>query len=239
MNLEEHTIASKNGSYSRKVWLHAAPTDDTHPVCIVLDAEYYLRDMEIAPITQQLMDENAIQEMTFVFISHVSAEDRHIDYQYNDEYRDFIVNDVVDWTKEKVPSIQNENHVICGLSLSGLMSVYIAAHHPALFPRCLAQSGSFWLKHEWFEEKLKSLGKLKTKFYMSVGDEETEENVTHQPNDLYQEISQVAGVKKAASVLEDLGAEVNFQIYKGGHAITPWKKEFPDAMKWLCFEKNN
>jgi hypothetical protein len=74
---------------------------------------------------------------------------------------------------------------------------------------------------------------VKTRFWLSVGDEETDTNVSHPPTGLFQGISQIAGVERARAVLEENGGDVNCHRYPGGHAIESWRAELGDALAWL------
>ena len=71
------------------------------------------------------------------------------------------------------------------------------------------------------------------RFWLSVGDKETDENVSHTPF-LYQEASQNFGVKNAVELLQKAGAEVHVHLYSGGHEPEPWKGELVGALRWLA-----
>jgi hypothetical protein len=74
---------------------------------------------------------------------------------------------------------------------------------------------------------------VKTRFWLSVGDEETDAKVSHPPTGLFQSISQIAGVERARAVLEETGGEVNCHRYRGGHTFESWRAELSDALQWL------
>lgn len=228
MLLTEHCTTGSTGEYTRDLWLMTAPTQETHRLCVFLDAEHYLRDMNCLPVISELMQNGLIPPVTCVFISHVSGEDRQRDYLWNERYARFIAEDVVAWCTEQA-NIQATDNVMCGLSLSGLAGAQIALLYPERFPDVLCQSGSFW----WLAQQELSLPKTSAKFWLSVGDEETETGVSHAPLGLFQEVSQIAGVEWAASRLQSLGATVKYRQYAGGHAIAPWREELPLALTWL------
>jgi len=226
MELQKHTVG---GDYSRDVWLLPGPQDQPHRLCVFLDGEHYIRDLQAVPILEELLDCGAIPPATCVFVSHVSSAARHEDYVWNNRYADFIANDLVRWAKEQVPSIQADDHFIGGLSLSGLAAAHIALRHPDLFSRVLCQSGSFW----WLADHALDLPTTQARFWLSVGDEETATEISHPPSGLYQRISQIEGVKLAAQRLEALGATIKLNVYPGGHAAAPWKAELGPALRWL------
>jgi len=69
--------------------------------------------------------------------------------------------------------------------------------------------------------------------WLSVGSEETATGVSHPPTGLFQRVSQIEGVKRAADRFEALGATVRYNMYSGGHAAAPWRAELAPALTWL------
>ena len=239
MNTEEYTIQGSCGNYERKSWLIRGPKENTHPLCLFLDAEHYINvepttgNMNALPVIESMLKSEKMPSMTIIFITHGSGAARHEDYTCNPQYAKFIANDVVEWARKEVPSITNENNVICGLSLSGLLSAYITLNYPEVFSYCLSQSGSFWWKHEWFRTMASKIFAHNQRFWLSVGNKETDVNVSHPPSGLFQEINQIEGVRKAVCLLQDLGGKVYHNLFQGGHDVDPWREELPNAFEWL------
>ena len=71
------------------------------------------------------------------------------------------------------------------------------------------------------------------RFWLSVGDGETQSGLTHQPSGMRQDLSQVDGVRAAQAALQAIGGEVHYHEYEGGHAAKPWREELPAAFAWL------
>jgi len=171
--------------------------------------------------------------MTIALVGHVSSAARHEDYTYNESYARFIGDTVVPWLNKEVPGLNDSGHVICGMSLSGLMSVYLTLQYPQHFSGCISQSGSHWWKHEWFAEIAKSKSPIDARFWLSVGNQETEVNIKHPPTDILQEISQIQGVEEASLVLKENSGEVHYHQYHGGHSYQPWLDELGPALQWV------
>lgn len=229
LTLEQHSLKSSCAEFTRDIWLLPSPVDYAHRLCVFLDAEHYLRDMKCLPVLQDLLEGGSIPPMTCLFVSHVSGETRHRDLTCNDRYSRFIAEDVVAWARERNTLLQEADNVICGLSLSGLESAFIAFRYPAVFPRALCQSGSFW----WLADHDVMFRPADLRLWLSVGSQETETNVTHPPTSLFQRVSQVEGVEAAVRRFEALGATVRYNPYSGGHAMEPWKTELAPALQWL------
>ncbi len=222
--------------YSRLLRLQRGPTDEAHRLCLLLDGEHYWRDMDAVPLLNELLSSGKLQPMTLALVGHVSGAARHVDYTCNGQYSRFIGEAVMPWLQNEVAGLQQGGHMICGLSLSGLMAVYQTLQYPKHFGYCLSQSGSHWWKHEWFAEMARQLAPISARFWLSVGGQETETDVRHPPTDLLQEISQIAGVKKAAQTLEAIGGTVYFNQFHGGHSTKCWREELGDALLWLVKE---
>lgn len=180
-------------------------------------------------VIEPLVASGAIPPLTCVFVSHLSGAARHQDYTWNPRYARFIAEDIVNWARQENPRLGNERNVISGLSLSGLQGAAIAFKYPSVFSYALCQSASFW----WLADHEVKLPPTTTRFWLSVGGEETATNVSHPPTGLFQRVTQIEGVERAAERFGALGATVKFNLYSGGHAPKPWRDELAPALTWL------
>jgi len=234
MQLEQHLVVG-NG-YARNIWYLPCPADIQHRLCVFLDGEHYQRDMQAVPALAELLEGPTSLPLSLLFVSHVAPGEgaaeyearRTADYTCNEGYARFTAEEIVQWATRRNPGIRPSGHVICGLSLSGLQSAFTTIRHPAVFSSCLSQSGSFW----WLHGRSLDLGPTKAKFWFSVGDQETATQVAHSPQ-LYQMMSQIAGVEMAAENCRRSGGTVHFCKYPGGHDMAAWKAELPTALRWL------
>jgi len=236
IHLEEKLITCRDTSYSRLLRWQSGPSDQPHRLYLLLDGEHYWRDMDAVPVLNRLTWEGRIPRMTFALVGHVSGAARHVDYMCNASYAEYIAETILPWLAKEVPNLLPTRHLIGGLSLSGLMATYISLRYGTLFAACLSQSGSHWWKPEWFAEFVRNHSPVSSRYWLSVGNEETATGVKHPPTGLYQGISQIEGVKRAVRVLEEAGAAVRFHEYAGGHAMAPWRRELEHALPWLVGE---
>jgi enterochelin esterase-like enzyme/ribosomal protein S18 acetylase RimI-like enzyme len=237
--LEEHAVSDRATGYERLLRVQRGPVDESHRLCLVLDGELYWRDMDAVPVLTELCNRGSIPAMTLAFVGHVSAAARHEDYTCNEIYGRYIANGVMKWLRAEIPNIRRGDHVIVGASLSGLMAAYLTLKYPEDFAYCLSQSGSHWWKHEWFAQMARASAPTRARFWLSVGDQETETNVKHPPSDLLQEISQIAGVNKVLQVLRQIGGTVHCHQYPGGHSVEHWCQELSQALPWLLAERSD
>jgi hypothetical protein len=50
---------------------------------------------------------------------------------------------------------------------------------------------------------------------------------------LFQRISQIEGVERAAKTFESLGASVKYNVFPGAHRCAHWRTELAPALQWL------
>ncbi len=235
MNLEQHTIESVYGQYHRSAWLLRGPAGQAHPLCVFLDGEHYLNDVNAAELLADAMANGTLPRMTCVFVSHVDAAARHVDFTRSDPYSRYIAEDVVNWAQQLVPGVTAKGNIICGLSLSGLASAYLLMMYPKVFSAALSQSGAFWWEFDDLANRARSIG-INGRIWLSVGDEETETGVTHPPSNMVQNMCQLDGVANAVSLFRELGAQVQDPVFNGGHSPQAWQAELIDALAWLVDE---
>lgn len=222
------------GGYRRTVWFSAGPDRTNHPLCVFLDGDHYLESVGAEAILRESIAAGRIPQMSFAFVAHHSAAARHEDYTCNDRFAGFVARHLLAWAVGRVPSIASEGNIVCGLSLSGLASAHIALTFPQVFSRSLCQSGSFWWRQQRFATLAREHAPTSgSRYWLSVGDEETEEDVSHPPTAMVQGVSQITGVVSAVEGLRAGGAEVEYHLLRGGHAFGPWADELGDALRWL------
>lgn len=233
MNLHENVIQSRSGICFRNVWLLEPLEDQPTKLAVFLDGEFYVNRMEAPAIIHQLQQRGAIPSMACLFVSHIDGLARHQDLICNPAYTDFIALDVVDWVRQRYPTLAQDDHLIAGASLGGLAAAFTALIYPQVFSRCLSQSGSFWWHDEWLTSTLAPISSPASKFWLSVGDQETSSGISHPPTGLLQDVSQVEACEHFAKALKARHHPVHDRVYEGGHEFKPWQEELPEALQWL------
>jgi enterochelin esterase-like enzyme len=226
---ERHVLRSTCGRYERRVWFVPGLSDGRHQLAVFLDGEFYLHDMDCLPVIRECMTQGNVLSMSCVFVSYQDSASRLEDYTCNADYSRFIAEDVVAWAKQHDERIAGPDHLICGLSLSGLAAAYTVMQHPGAFSSALCQSGSFW----WLADNAISFPSTSAKFWLSVGTQEIETGVSHPGTGLVQRVSQIAGVEEAARSFESRGGTVHQNLYSGGHDFSSWREELAPALRRL------
>ena len=236
IKLEKHNLTDAATGLSRSLHLLRGPLGQPHRLCLFLDGELYYREMKAVPVLSALLDPRARPHLTFAFLDHGNQKSREQDYTCNENFGRFITEKVIPWLQEEIPDLQPGRHLIGGLSLSGLMSAWLALRYPEHFHYCLSQSGAFWWNDEFFTKTAPQRAPADTRFWLSVGDLETEVDET--PPGSPPEVSQIVGVNNACRVLKSLGATVQYHEYHGGHSMPCWRDELEQALTWLLADGN-
>jgi len=236
IKLEKHNLTDAATGLSRPLHLLRGPVGQPHRLCLFLDGELYYREMKAVPVLSALLDPRARPHLTFSFLDHGNQKSREQDYTCNENFGRFITEKVIPWLQEEIPDLQPGRHLIGGLSLSGLMSAWLALRYPEHFHYCLSQSGAFWWNDEFFTKTAPQRAPADTRFWLSVGDLETEVDET--PPGSPPEVSQIVGVNNACRVLKSLGATVQYHEYHGGHSMPCWRDELEQALTWLLADGN-
>jgi enterochelin esterase family protein len=140
------------------------------------------------------------------------------------------------WLHQRYDDLPDHGHLIAGPSLGGLAAAYAALAYPQVFSHCLSHSGSFWWQDEWLTHQLDSMPHNNGKFWISVGNKETQTGITHAPSGMRQDIAQLDACERFAKSLSERGHTVHYHLFEGSHSTQPWKEELPMALQWLLGE---
>ncbi len=217
----------------RKVWLQHAQTPDPSDCVIFLDAEIYIENVKAFDILRDLQTSGRLASATCIYLSHLDAAARHFDFTCNETYSRFLATELLRAIEQNVGC--HKRYFLCGLSLSGLAAIFTALRHPKVFSGVLSQSPSAWWNGEWLSNSLAGIEPGPARLWISVGDGETEEDITHAPSGLYQKASQLHSVRRLARELETYRCFKRIQLaeFHGGHDTACWAAELPDALEWL------
>ncbi len=162
--------------------------------------------------------------------TNLAAAERHVDFVCNADYAKFIAVDVVSWLKREQPAIRDV--ILVGLSLSGLAAAHIATRYPQVFDTAIFQSPSFWWEQGRFAAELPAATNPEQRFWICVGNRETESGVSHQPSGLRQDWTQIAGCDFVCDAMRAKGYNFDYRSYEGGHDCSCWRDDLALALLW-------
>jgi enterochelin esterase family protein len=216
--LDEFEITSKDfGSRTIKVYVPqdkpaaTAGGTDALPVLYVEDGSDYVNRARAIQIQQNLVKAGKVRPFIMVFID---PKDRMKEYWANDQWADFVANEVVPEIDKRYRTIKNrDDRALLGASLGGVTSIWTALRHPDFFARVGGQSSSFWIDNERVVKALEKLdGTTKFKFYLDDGTLEGPDSS-----------------RKAVNILRDKGFDVTYNEAEAGHNWTAWRDRLADA----------
>jgi enterochelin esterase-like enzyme len=229
--LAQFEIAGESFNKARKVWVQPALAGQVKDCLIFLDAEFYIGSVQAPPIVANLQKAGDLPPVASIYLSYVDFVARANDCTCNHTFASFVATDLCRWIEQKVGRF--ERIFLCGLSLSGLAATFAALQHPTTFWGVLSQSPSAWWNDERLTNSLTAEDRTDSRVWISVGDQESQENVMHSRDGLFQKASQRDSVRRLAEKLEGLCREVHHEEFPGGHDMTCWAEELPRALQWL------
>ena len=228
--LAPHTLDSPLLNDSRKLWVQPAESGAASTVLIVLDAELYIDRVKAPEIIRNWRTSHRAS-FDCVYVSNKDSASRHLDYTCNETYADFLVVELLPWIVQNVG--RHQQVFLAGLSLSGLAAVFTALRYSGVFAGALAQSPSAWWNDEWLAVSLPSTTSKPGRFWVSVGDNEIQKDIAHQPSGMLQKVTQLDSVRRLSEKLQATGDEVRHAEFHGGHDPACWAAELPAALTWL------
>ncbi len=227
--ISEHQISSNSLSAPRKAWVHHAEQATT---CLLyLDGELFTGRVKAPEVIAAAQASDSLPALSCVYLSNISAADRHEDYTCNERFAAFVALEMPRWIERELGRF--DRFFLCGLSLSALQSIFTVMKHPGVFAGVLAQSPSAWWQDEWLAASLDKLPSSRGRFWLSVGTHEVEENASHPPTPLIQKTSQLASVRRLAKRMTEAGHDIHLNECDGGHGPACWGAELPQALEWL------
>ena len=227
-------VSGESLAGSRKVWIEPPTCDDASDCLIFLDAEIYRDRVKAPEIIQDLQATGQVRPIVSVYLSYLDTAARHTDFTCNEAFSRFVAISFRDWIEKSVGRF--ERYFLCGLSLSGLSAAFTCLQHPSAFSGTLCQSPSAWWNDEWLAACVDREKPNHGRYWISVGDQELEENVSHPPSGLLQKSNQLDSVRRLTKKIEASCKALHYAEFPGGHDPACWAGELPGAISWLTQE---
>lgn len=142
-----------------------------YPSLYVNDGGEYLTLASMHNVLDYLIDRDKIEEVIVVFVDPIN---RNVEYRLNDQYKNFIVSELVPHIDETYRTAEEPSkRGIMGASIGGLISFYIAYEHPNLFGLCAGQSSAFYIYARRMINTIAVGPKRELRFYLDWGTYET------------------------------------------------------------------
>ncbi len=228
---------------TRRVWIYLPPNYDTstksYPVLYMQDGQNlfdintsFSGEWEVDESLNVLFDQGdhgvIIVGIDNGGVKRIDEYSPWINDEYGggegDAYIDFIVETLKPYIDNNYRTLTDRlNTGIMGSSLGALISFYGAVEHQDVFSRIGVFSPSFWFSEEVFTHVETTGKKQNMKFYLLGGEQESASMI---PN-----MEKMVSSLKTAGFADD---EIIMVTHNdGNHSEWYWRREFPDAYKWL------
>ncbi|MBA3241279.1 MAG: hypothetical protein H0T60_08630, partial [Acidobacteria bacterium] len=187
-----------------------------YPVLYVQDGSDYIRRAHAVEIADKMVAQGKVAPFIIVFIDPL---DRMKEYWANDAFADFMAKELVPFVDARFRTVADREHrALLGASLGGVISVWTALRHPAVFARVGGQSTAFWIDDERVVTALAAL------------DEEARRN---HPFRFYFDTGRLESVldthRRVQVMLAAKGYPVTYRESESGHNYTTWRDRLADA----------
>lgn len=229
-NLEYKTIYSNAMKKTYNYYLYLPYNynpEKEYKLLVLNDGTDYLYTLKLKEILDYAISNSLIPEVIVCFIIN---QDRGNELCCNKDFSNFIARELInDLDIKNKP----ENNIIGGLSLGGLMAMYVAQTHPEVFKNVISESGSFWWSLEDNEfrydvvnkngilENFKKLPKLDLNIYMTTGKTEFKNTIIGTNKEIYE-------------YLLNNGYNVKYSEFASAHDYLFWADEIINGLKFLC-----
>ncbi|TWT46976.1 Enterochelin esterase [Thalassoglobus neptunius] len=235
-DLSQSFVQSSAIAPGRVVWEFVPPLTSPSTAVIFLDGEIYLQSVNAVESVRQLQLDSNLPDFAAFFVSNHGQTARSEDFVCNPEYAAFLTQDLIPDILQRHESIDPQQLILVGLSLSGLAALHTSLLYPDWFQATVCQSPSMWWKNEAFLERITPATNRHGKYWISVGDQETQEDVDHSSANLHQMSSQLDSCRRTADKLTEFGYRVHFEIFSGGHDGPSWSEDLLRALPWALSE---
>lgn len=231
----------KSDKKERRVWIYTPygyeEDGSDNNLMVFTDGWEYINLVEAPKILDNLIGDRHISPTCAVFIE--SSDNRAKELICNNEYFEFITEDILPWVRENYKVTKNpKNTIITGLSLGGQFAAYAALNGSDIFGNVLSQSGAFaWFIDDKGEIQLDSEGNSK------LIDEYKDSEVL--PIDFYlnmgslEEFSKghVEANNRMIATLKSKGYNVTSETFIGAHLYYDWQDNLANGVKALLVDK--
>lgn len=215
-NIDIKEVYSEELKENRRVWIYTPKGYEegtAYKVLVLTDGFEYLNYMKAKEVLDNLIAEKKIEPLVGVFVA--SGRNRFEELTCNEVFSNFIVKEIVPLIQKNYKvSKASEDSIIGGVSLGGLMAVYIAFKNSKVFGKVLSQSGSFWFDSESLTREVKGMKKLPIEFYLCAG---ILEDHPYDDEPIMMEV-----INRMRDTLISKGYKVHYENYPSGHDYLGW-----------------
>lgn len=144
--------------------------------------------------------------------------DRTREYKLHADHLDFVAREVVPWTDAQFRTRPRlDERAVHGVSLGGLVSVWLGLKYARVFGAAGGQGGAYWYGRQRVVREVKGLKRrVPTRFFLACGVDD----------------GNLSDNRDLAEALEARGLTFRYEEVGGRHSWTCWSRTLPDALAY-------
>lgn len=234
--IDQYQFKSRILNNERDIWVYIPPSYQSekgpYPLLIVFDGQAYTSQLIPGPmILDNLIGAGKIAPIVTLFISSIDQNKRNRELPCYVPFIDSLTQELLPWLKRNYHVTSDPSQtIVAGSSYGGLAATFAALRYPQKYGNVLSQSGAFWWQppqssSPWILKQYASLPIQSIRFYLDVGDQETE---------IWEEkMSMLAVNRQFRDLLINKGYSVYYYEFHGGHEYDCWRKTFSRGLMAL------
>ncbi|HJU92856.1 MAG TPA: alpha/beta hydrolase-fold protein [Pyrinomonadaceae bacterium] len=226
--VQRDKFVSKILGNERPVWVYTphnfAVNKKPYRLLVLSDGGGYVNSARVATTLDNLIAEGLIPPLVAVMLDN---PDRWRELSCNPAYTDFLVQEVIPWTRVNYHATDRpEQTIIGGASLGGVAAACVGLQRPDVFGNVLAQSGSFWWKpdnekdFEWLNHQFAASARVPLRFSFEAG---LMENTSGGPPGQPIPPPLLRSNRNFRDTLQSKGYSVHYTEFNGNHTMFNWR----------------
>jgi enterochelin esterase family protein len=240
-NLQTQSFTSAIAGHDYSLSIYTPPDyrsdGGPYPLLLFFDEWTYTHVIPLAKILDNLIADGAIPPLVAALFGHMRREDRMREMGFYEPFFACVGQELLPWLRgHYAVSCDPAQTTVAGASMGGIAAMYSGLRYPEIFGNIYSHTGSFQAgpsterAYHRLEQALRQRPMTAQRFYLDVGMLERDEmgfgSPDGGPNALKSNMMMRA-------VLRELGYEVHYDEYPGGHDLLWGAAPVADALKVL------
>lgn len=220
------------------LWQPAGSEGQILPLVILLDGQNWVKNMSLLPMLEAQSRQGKLPAAVWLMIDAIDDETRSRELPCDTDFWLAVQEELLPLAKNRTVFTDSPaKTIVAGQSYGGLASLYAGLFWPQRFGCVLTQSGSFWWPNMKFmthyEQREEHEPGFLTQHVLSCSD--AIPLLIFQEAGLLEEDIHFVN-QQINQVLLDVGHQVNYRTYQGGHDVLCWRGGLVDGVRWLLAE---
>ncbi len=240
-----HRVPSEILDQDYRTWVYTpsdyGPDSGSHGFLLVLDGWFYVNLIPLPTMLDNLRADGRLPPLVAIMVGDIFGPTRQRDLACYPPFAAFLNDELLPWARHNYRLTADPmRSTIVGVSLGGLMAMFLALNHPGVFGNVLAQSAYFgWRPRDepedmWIARQFINQPRLPLRVYIEAGILET--NVaTAEPG----WGNFLVSARYMRDVLRARGYPVHYAEFSGGHNPMNWQGTLANGLLALLGDRGS